>query len=92
MGNVKEVSSREARQQWRDILDTVMTTDSDVAVTRYGKRVAVIIPADDYEAVAEQLEDTRLSRLAESIYSDYLENQETAMSYEDIRAELLDQD
>jgi prevent-host-death family protein len=63
MPALKEVTSRDARTQWREILDEVMTGSSDIAITRYGKPVAVIIPAEFYESVADQLEELRLGRL-----------------------------
>lgn len=87
---VKEVSSRQARQQWRELLDTVMTGDSDVAILRYGKAVAVLIPAHDYNALVEELEELRMTRHAEDIYEDYLANRDIAEPYEDVKAELFD--
>jgi len=89
MSRLQEVASRDVRKHWRDILDTVMSTKNDIVVTRYGKRIAVIISAEDYEAVSEQLEDVRLSRLADSVYSEYLENKENAVDYEEVRSELM---
>jgi len=89
MHEIKEVSSREARKQWREILDTVMKGDRDVLISRYGKAIAVLIPAEDYQAIAEELEELRLARLAEDVYGHYLERRELAESYESVRAELL---
>jgi prevent-host-death family protein len=83
------MSSREARQQWRWVLDTVMTGDSDVVISRHGKEIAVIIPANDYYAIVDELEDLRLARLAESIYEEYLSDKESAKPYEEVRADLL---
>jgi len=87
---IKEVNSREARQQWRALLDTVMTGESDVAILRYGKAVAVLIPAQDYSALVEELEELRMTRHAEDIYEDYLANRDAVEAYEDVRAELID--
>lgn len=89
MLEIREVSSRDARKQWREILDTVMKGDGDVAISRYGKAIAVLIPAEDYQEIAKELEELRLARLADDIYEDYLERREVAESYEDVRAELL---
>ncbi|HEC61071.1 MAG TPA: type II toxin-antitoxin system Phd/YefM family antitoxin [bacterium] len=89
MLEIREVSSRDARKQWREILDTVMKGDGDVAISRYGKAIAVLIPAEDYQEVAEELEQLRLARLADNIYEDYLERREVAESYADVRNELL---
>lgn len=89
MHEIREVSSRDARKQWREILDTVMKGDGDVAISRYGKPIAVLIPAEDYQEIAEELEELRLARLADDIYEDYLERRDVAESYKDVRAKLL---
>ena len=90
MPKLKEITSREARTKWREILDEVMAGGSDIAITRYGKHVAVLIPAEDYESLAENLDELRLSRVAERAYSDYLANRVGAAPYEDLRKELLE--
>ena len=92
MPAVREVTSRDARTQWREILDEVMTGRNDIAITRYGKPVAVIIPAEDYESVADHLEELRLGRVAEAAYSKYLANRESAVHYEELRKEILEED
>ncbi len=89
MLEIREVSSRDARKQWREILDTVMKGDGDVAISRYGKAIAVLIPAEDYQEIAEELDELRLARLADDIYENYLERRDVAESYEDVRAKLL---
>ena len=88
---VKEVTSRDARYQWREILDEVMTGSSDIAITRYGKPVAVLIPAEDYELLADDLEELRLGRIAEGVYSEYLASRESAVGYEDLRKDILEE-
>jgi len=92
MPALKEVTSRDARTQWREILDEVMTGSSDIAITRYGKPVAVIIPAEFYESVADQLEELRLGRIAEAAYSKYLANRDSALHYEELRKDILQED
>ena len=89
MHEIREVCSRDARKHWREILDTVMKGDGDVAISRYGKPIAVLIPAEDYQEIAEELEELRLARLADDIYEDYLERRDVAESYKDVRAKLL---
>jgi prevent-host-death family protein len=89
MPKPKEVTSREARTKWREILDEVMTGDRDIAITRYGKHIAVLIPAEDYASLADELAELRLSRIAERAYSDYLANRDSAVPYEGLREELL---
>jgi prevent-host-death family protein len=86
---IREVSSRDARKRWREILDAVMKGDGDVAISRYGQTIAVLIPAEDYQEIAEELEELRLARLADDLYEDYLERREIAESYEEVRTELL---
>lgn len=91
MHKFKEVSSRDARRRWREVLDQVASGQNDVAISRYGEVVAVLIPAGDYERLADELEDIRLSRIAEEAYAEYLAEPESPASYEDLRAELLDE-
>jgi len=90
MPRVKEIASRDARKLWREILDEVRSGDSDIAITRYGEPIAVMIPAADYQALAEELEDLRLGRIAEQSYSEYIANREAAIPYEHLRKELLE--
>lgn len=92
MYTVREVSSRRARAEWREILDTVMTGDSDVVISRYGKEVAVLIPAEDYRALESELEELRMTRLAEDIYEAYLADRSTAIRYAEVREELMDEE
>jgi len=87
----KQVTSRDARQQWREILDDVAAGRSDITITRYGEPVAVLIPAEDYESLAEELEELRLGRIAEGAYAEYLANRESAAPYEEFRGELFEE-
>lgn len=92
MHAVREVSSRRARAEWREILDTVMTGNSDVVISRYGKEVAVLIPAEDYRALKRELEELRMTRVAEDIYEAYLADHSGAVQYSDVREELMDEE
>ncbi len=87
----KQVTSRDARKQWREILDDVVSGSSDVTITRYGEPAAVLIPAQDYEDLAEELEELRLGRVAEAAYAEYLANRESATPYEEFRGELIEE-
>jgi prevent-host-death family protein len=87
----KQVTSGDARKQWREILDDVVSGGSDVTITRYGEPVAVLIPAEDYEDLAGELEELRLGRVAEQAYTDYLANRESATPYEELRGELFEE-
>jgi prevent-host-death family protein len=91
MPKTKQVNSRDARQQWREILDDVVSGKSDITITRYGEPVAVLIPVEDYESLAEELEELRLGRIAEDTYAEYLANRESAALYEEFRGKLLEE-
>ena len=86
---VKKLSSREARTNWRDVLDTINKGTADVVIERYGKPIATLIPYEDYEALLEELEDLRDGRLAQATYEEYLQTPEMAQPYQEIRDELL---
>lgn len=87
----RQVTSRDARKRWREILDDVVSGSSDVTITRYGEPVAVLIPAEDYESLSEELEELRLGRIAEEAYAEYLTNRESAAPYEEVRGELFEE-
>ncbi|MGD8732130.1 MAG: type II toxin-antitoxin system Phd/YefM family antitoxin [Anaerolineales bacterium] len=91
MAKIRELGSREARKEWRKILDTVMSGDSDVLISRHGQEIAVLIPASDYFAILEDLEELRLGRMAEVLYQSYLEGTTSAKPYEDIRDQILEE-
>lgn len=91
MAKIRELGSREARKEWREILDTVMSGDSDVLISRHGQEIAALIPAGDYYAILDELEELRLGRMAEGIYQSYLEGTTSAKPYEDIRDEILEE-
>jgi prevent-host-death family protein len=88
MTAVKRMSSHEARQCWREVLDTVKMGSSDIAITRHGQPVVVLIPAADYEEILEELDELRLTRLADGIYEEYLQNKRAAVSFEEVKKEL----
>lgn len=87
---VKTVDSSEARSRWGELLDEVRAGENDVAISRYNRKVAVMIPADDYEEMREELEELRLSRLAGNIYEEYLENPDVARPLGEVAAEISD--
>lgn len=91
MTRIRELGSREARKEWREILDTVMSGDSDVLISRHGQEIAALIPASDYYAILDELDELRLGRMAEGIYQSYLEEATSAKPYEDIRDEILEE-
>ncbi len=89
MATIREIGSREARKEWRELLDAVMAGDSDVLISRHGREIAVLIPARDYYAILEELEEIRLARHAENLYESFLEGKTAATPYEEVRAEVL---
>jgi len=89
MPEIKKMSSREARKNWREVLDTVMTGSSDVAITRYGQAVAVVIPADDYKALENEIDELRMARIAEKIYEEYITEHESTIPFDEVRDELM---
>ena len=89
MAEIKKMSSREARKNWREVLDTVMTGSSDVAITRYGQAVAVVIPADDYKALENEIDELRMARIAEKIYEEYITERESSIPFDEVRNELM---
>jgi prevent-host-death family protein len=91
MAKIRELGSREARKEWREILDTVMPGESDVLISRHGKEIAVLIPASDYFAILEDLEELRLSRMAEVLYQSFLEGTTSAKPYDDFRDQILEE-
>lgn len=92
MAEVKKFSSREARQRWREVLDIVLKGENDVAITRYGEPIAVIIPAGDYAALLDEIEELRIARVAEAIYEEYLADRDSSVSLELVKSELIDDD
>jgi prevent-host-death family protein len=59
---VKIVDSREARANWRDVLDMAQTNDTDVIITRYNKPVVAVVAYEDYIAVQDELRKRRATR------------------------------
>ena len=89
MATIREIGSREARKEWREVLDTVMAGDSDVIISRHGQEIAVLIPARDYYVIQDELEEIRMTRISENIYASYLEGKTSAKPYEEVRVEIL---
>jgi prevent-host-death family protein len=82
------MKSREARNQWRSLLDRVLTGE-DILIERNGKPVAVLIAAEDYDSVRAELEDLRAGQRAAAVYEAWKEHPEDSRSWEDVRAELV---
>lgn len=59
---VKTVDSNQARNNWREMLDTVMAENIDVVVTRYNKPVVTMLAYEDYLIVQDELTRRRAER------------------------------
>jgi prevent-host-death family protein len=85
---ITTVKSGEARLKWRDLLDQVLSGKGDVMIERNGKNVAVMIPAVDYEQIAEALEELRTVREAAAAYDEWKRKPSVARPWDEVDAEL----
>ena len=53
---MEQYTSEDARREWRRILNAV-ESGQQVAITRYGKKIAIIAPADWYDDLIAELEE-----------------------------------
>ncbi len=60
--DVKTLDSNQARNHWREMLDTVLVSNTDVVITRYNQPVAAIVAYEDYLAIATELNRVRAER------------------------------
>ena len=88
MGEVKVLSSKEARARWRNIID-VASAGEDVVIKRYGKPTAAVIPFEDYLNLQEELDELRTARQAGAIYEEWKRDSSTARPWEEVKAELI---
>jgi PHD/YefM family antitoxin component YafN of YafNO toxin-antitoxin module len=61
---VKTLDSNQARNHWREMLDTVLKNDTDVVITRYDQPVVTMLAYEDYLAVHDELVKQRAARKA----------------------------
>jgi len=59
---VKTLDSNQARNNWREMLDTVVVSGVDVVITRYNQPIAAVVSYEDYVAMANQLAEMRTER------------------------------
>ena len=86
---VQVMKTREARANWRSILDAAQSGQADTVIERNGKRIAVMIPHDDYVALQEGLQDLRDARLALPELEVWKADPTTGRPYSEIREELV---
>lgn len=82
------INSREARSNFRSLLDRVLV-GADVVIERNGKPVAVLIPAEDYQDILDDLDDLRAARRAAALYESWKDNHAVARPFEAVEAELV---
>jgi prevent-host-death family protein len=82
------ISSREARARWRDLLDRIITRDSDIIIERNGKPIAAMIPVDDYQNLLDELEDLRSTRRASELYEAWKQDPSLGRDWEEIKREI----
>lgn len=66
----RTLDSHEARNNWREMLDTVATEHTDVIITRYNKPLVTVIAYEDYLAVRDELTTRRVERSSRQLLQD----------------------
>jgi len=84
----KVVSSEQARNQWRDIIDAAVAGES-IIIERYGKPTAAVISFQDFAAIQGIIEDMRDAREAEAALRVWEDDPTTARPWLAVRAELV---
>ncbi len=86
---VRVVGSREARANWRDLLDAAHAGASDVVIERSGHPVAALIPYRDYKALLEALDELRATRRAAEAFEKWRQDPSTARAWDEVEVELI---
>jgi PHD/YefM family antitoxin component YafN of YafNO toxin-antitoxin module len=61
---IKTLDSNQARNHWREMLDTVLKNEADVVITRYDQPLVAVLAYEDYLAVHDELIKQRATRKA----------------------------
>lgn len=85
-GGVREVAATEARNRMAELIDSVADGEF-IYLTRRGKRVAALMPADIAERY-EQIEDDYWARKAAEAHERMLAHPEAAVPWAQVLAEL----
>jgi prevent-host-death family protein len=88
---VETVNVREVRARLRDLLDKILSGDTDFVIERNGKPIAALIPIGDFEELQEELDDLRAARRAEAAYAEWRRDPSVARPYSEVRAELVEE-
>jgi prevent-host-death family protein len=84
----KALSSEQARNQWRDVIDAAVAGEN-IIIERYGKPTAVMISYQDFAAIEEIMEDLRDAREAQAALEEWRRDPSQAISLDDFKAELI---
>jgi PHD/YefM family antitoxin component YafN of YafNO toxin-antitoxin module len=61
---VKTLDTNQARNHWREMLDTVLKNEVDVVITRYDQPLVAVLAYEDYLAIHDELIKGRATRKA----------------------------
>jgi PHD/YefM family antitoxin component YafN of YafNO toxin-antitoxin module len=61
---VRILDSNRARNNWRGMLDAVLSDETDIVITRYDKPLVTVVAYEDYLAVQDELTKKRAARKA----------------------------
>lgn len=80
---IKTFTSVDARANFRDILDDVISGDNEVVIERYNKPSAVVINYDRWQELKRQQKETLLAQ-AKQISADIASGKIGTISHEDL--------
>lgn len=86
VSGVVEVPLSEARDRLADLVDSVRDEDTFIYLTRRGKRIAALMPAD-IAANYEQIEDEYWARRAEEAHARIAAGEDEVISFDRLVAE-----
>ena len=78
----------EAKQQLGALVDRAHLQHEPVSLSKRGKRVAVILDADDFDRMREMLEDIEDAQAALAARRELEETAATPIPWDDVKAEL----
>lgn len=85
----KTIDSRSARENWRTVVDEVITGESATVITRHGAPVVALIRYQDFVAIQKQLEDLRAEQQLVALYARYQKEGEPPPTWQETQERLL---
>lgn len=82
------LSVSEAKQQLGALVDRAHFQHEAVSLTRRGRRVAVLVDADDFDRLLERLEDLDDAEAAEAARREMAETGTLPVPWDEVKAEL----